>query len=301
VPNTIDMALQPSREARAIIKAEPPFALMHVNDPWAAQSGVTRAHAEGGALCDALRLHPSQEEQLYALAADCSIGRASSAILMTRSLTNPSQPALIYFKVHTTTTTTTTTTTNNHMPVPRVIPRHSCPRLSSTTSLLTSLHVPPAPFVPILLTALPCPVLQLFPLTGNSDSITHFVGVMVDLPLTAAESEALMAHCGGSFPTHAAGAGGGAAAGYSSAPGSSAGSGAVSAGRNQGEQLFRQHRQQYQMRQERVSDAQLQQAYYLLSAIAPGSAPMPGPGQGQGMAAGAPAPSSSSSSSHSVL
>ena len=99
MPNTIDMALQPSREARAIIKADPPFALMHVNGPWGELGGMTQADAEGSALCDALRLHPSQEEQLYALAADCSIGRASSAILMTRSLADPAHPALVYFKV----------------------------------------------------------------------------------------------------------------------------------------------------------------------------------------------------------
>ena len=99
MPNTIDMALQPSREARAIIKADPPFALMHVNDPWTTLSGVTHTDAEGTPLCDALRLHPSQEEQLYSLAADCSIGRASSAILMTRSLVDPAHPALIYLKV----------------------------------------------------------------------------------------------------------------------------------------------------------------------------------------------------------
>jgi hypothetical protein len=47
-----------------------------------------------------LRLHPSQEEQLYALVADCAIGRPGSAILMTRSSADPSQPALIYLKAY---------------------------------------------------------------------------------------------------------------------------------------------------------------------------------------------------------
>ena len=135
-PNTIDMALQPSREARAVIKAEPPFALMHVNEAWMEMAGTssfpgvgsnggdggggngggnggTGGRSGGGmggsssgpsgrmetSLCDALRLHPSQEEQLYTLAADCSIGRAGSAILMTRCLVDPSHPALICFKV----------------------------------------------------------------------------------------------------------------------------------------------------------------------------------------------------------
>ena len=40
-----------------------------------------------------------QEEQIYALAADCSIGSAGSAILMTHSRTAQKEPALIYLKV----------------------------------------------------------------------------------------------------------------------------------------------------------------------------------------------------------
>ena len=150
---------------------------------------------------------------------------------------------------------------------------------------------------------------QLFPLTGNSDTITHFVGMQVDLPLTVAEREALLAHCGGSFatPTAAPDLPLSAASSSSAVGGAGAGAGAAaSVGRVQGELLFRHHRQQYQLRQERVSDAQLQQAYYLLSAIAPGSSAMAGAGPGAGaamvagpMAAGPPALSSSSSSSSS--
>ena len=89
VSNTIDMALQPTREARAIMQAEPPFTLIHVNEHWVAQSGGQQGKASsdnrgdaslfGGSsssssilppmdtskpLCDALRLHPSQDEQV---------------------------------------------------------------------------------------------------------------------------------------------------------------------------------------------------------------------------------------------
>ena len=45
--------------------------------------------------------------------------------------------------------------------------------------------------------------------------------------------------------------------------------------RIQGELLYRHHRQQYQMRQERVSVAQLSDAYFLLSANAPPSVALP--------------------------
>ena len=56
-----------SREARAIVKAEPHFPLMHINETWANLSGLG---GSGGsmdgtiALGDALKLHPSQEEQV---------------------------------------------------------------------------------------------------------------------------------------------------------------------------------------------------------------------------------------------
>jgi PAS domain-containing protein len=47
-------------QARAIIKAEPPFAIMHINEPWTAISGLTQSEAEGQNLSDTLRLHSSQ-------------------------------------------------------------------------------------------------------------------------------------------------------------------------------------------------------------------------------------------------
>lgn len=46
--------------------------------------------------------------------------------------------------------------------------------------------------------------LKLFPLTSDTEAVTHFLGVHTDLPLTHAERAALLAHCsqisGGSFP-----------------------------------------------------------------------------------------------------
>ena len=55
------------RKARAIIKAEPPFAIMHINEPWTALSGLSQAEAEGRPLSDSLRLHSSQVTSLYPL------------------------------------------------------------------------------------------------------------------------------------------------------------------------------------------------------------------------------------------
>jgi hypothetical protein len=64
---------------------------------------------------------------MYTLAADCSVGSAGSAILMTYSRLGQGEPALVYLK--------------------------------------------------------------LFPLTGSSDVVSHFLGVQIDLPLTPGERE----------------------------------------------------------------------------------------------------------------
>ena len=52
-------------QARAIIKAEPPFAIMHVNEPWTAMSGLTQSEADGLPLGTSLRLHSTQVRMLY--------------------------------------------------------------------------------------------------------------------------------------------------------------------------------------------------------------------------------------------
>ena len=73
--------------------------IQHTNEAWAGLTTRYQSDAEGRPLSDNLRLQASQEEQLYALAADCSVGRAGSAILMTYSRMVSGEPALIYLKV----------------------------------------------------------------------------------------------------------------------------------------------------------------------------------------------------------
>jgi hypothetical protein len=107
IPNSIEMAVQPSREARSVVNAEPPFAIAHANEAWVALTGGVKSEG-GSGLCDVLQLHPSQDEQLYALAADCSIGRPGSAVVIAvseaaaragQSPTEAEHLRLIYLKV----------------------------------------------------------------------------------------------------------------------------------------------------------------------------------------------------------
>ena len=160
---------------------------------------------------------------MYALAADCSIGSAGSAILMTHSRTSQGEPALIYLK--------------------------------------------------------------LFPLTGESDMVSHFMGVQIDLPLSSAERDALLTHCsssvglnqspnqqGSSFQTQAGTSYGQTQLGASSAPSLSLDcpntEESRAQGRSHGEMLYQYQQQQYHLHQERISEAQMQQAYFSLS-VAP--------------------------------
>ena len=135
---------------------------------------------------------------MYALAADCSIGSAGSAILMTHSRAAQGEPALIYLKV-------TGVLFEIFLKVLfTAFPHHL---------LLFSFIIPPQEiivghielldiiFPSIFANSLPLSLthslglFQLFPLTGDSDMVSHFMGVQIDLPLTPAERDALLTHC----------------------------------------------------------------------------------------------------------
>ncbi len=47
IPNTVDMALQPSKESRAIMKSDPPlFPVLHINAAWTELSGIPQVCTE---------------------------------------------------------------------------------------------------------------------------------------------------------------------------------------------------------------------------------------------------------------
>jgi len=134
IPNTVEMALQGSKEARAIMKSDPPFPVLHINAAWTELSGIPQSEAEDMPLSEVLRLMPSQFENLYSLVAKCLVGQAGSEVLITHCPITPEQPALVYLK--------------------------------------------------------------MFPLTSNTEAtITHFLGIHTDLPLSVVEKKALLLHC----------------------------------------------------------------------------------------------------------
>ena len=114
------------------------------------------------------------------------------------------------------------------------------------------------------------------------------MGVQIDLPLSPAERDALLTHCSSSAsPSHnqghqtASSFSTAQGVAYSQPGGSQAGGQQVSSsldcstseesraqGRNHGEMLYQYQQQQYHLHQERISEAQMQQAYYSLS-VAP--------------------------------
>jgi hypothetical protein len=99
IPNTINMALQPSREARVITKSHAPLSVIHINEAWTEKTSVTQSEAEGLPLGQVMSIMSSQEDQLNALATNCLAGRAGSALLLTHCRVAPGKVALVYLKM----------------------------------------------------------------------------------------------------------------------------------------------------------------------------------------------------------
>jgi hypothetical protein len=92
VPNTLEMALQPSSEPRAVMKAVAAggaFAMLHVNLAWTQLTGLRQSEAEGRSFPAFAALFTPAAEVLMGSALDCLGGKASSAIVpvpVTKSL-----------------------------------------------------------------------------------------------------------------------------------------------------------------------------------------------------------------------
>mmetsp|Transcript_27455 Transcript_27455/g.46070 ORF Transcript_27455/g.46070 Transcript_27455/m.46070 type:complete len:479 (-) Transcript_27455:362-1798(-) len=91
VPNTLDMALQPSKECQAIVKAVMPYPVLHINEAWTNLTGSSQSAAEGMILSQALRVYPFQNNLIFRLAADCVLGRAGSTIFMSNDASHKSE------------------------------------------------------------------------------------------------------------------------------------------------------------------------------------------------------------------
>ena len=97
VPNTLEMALQPTREARAIIRSHPPQHMaIHVNEAWTVLLGHTQSEAEGIPLTRLLRVDNSQYSLLNSLSREVAAGRPGSAIVISGG---EGMRALLYVKV----------------------------------------------------------------------------------------------------------------------------------------------------------------------------------------------------------
>lgn len=99
VPNTVDMALLPSKEIRAILYAKEPFPIVHINEAWTTLYNLPQSKAEGLPLCDIIAAPKPQTDQLLVLANECAAGKPVSAVVLVHNRTDPTEPALIYLKI----------------------------------------------------------------------------------------------------------------------------------------------------------------------------------------------------------
>lgn len=96
-PNTLDMALHPSKEPRVIMIAEPPYRVLYVNDAWTHQNHIPQSAIEGKSFVQELGTSLSQRETLISLAADCAASRPGSAVVMAQTAGQTSKRSLLLY------------------------------------------------------------------------------------------------------------------------------------------------------------------------------------------------------------
>lgn len=99
VPNTVDMAIIPNIEPRAVMLAEPPYRIVFINDAWTQQCQISQSGIESRPFCQELGTSLSQRETLIQLAADCASCRPGSAVVMAQSKTSPKMNLLFYLRL----------------------------------------------------------------------------------------------------------------------------------------------------------------------------------------------------------
>jgi hypothetical protein len=72
VPNTVQMALMESTEARAILSSRPPYPVLMVNNEWATQTGYAQVDAEGREFLKYFELGGSESTQILGLIRACA-------------------------------------------------------------------------------------------------------------------------------------------------------------------------------------------------------------------------------------
>jgi hypothetical protein len=100
IPNTIDMALTPTNEPRAVMLAVYPYKIAFINEAWTTQNVTAQSFVEGKAFCEELGTSQSQRNTVLQLAADCSNGRPGSAVVMALSDQLTEKPVLIYLRMY---------------------------------------------------------------------------------------------------------------------------------------------------------------------------------------------------------
>ena len=86
VPNSIDMAMRQSKEARALLHSSPPYIVNHINEAWTSLTKTLQSEGQGKSILNLLPVVESQLAQYEASLKSCSAGKACSIILMTPTL-----------------------------------------------------------------------------------------------------------------------------------------------------------------------------------------------------------------------
>lgn len=97
-PDTIESALQPSQEARAISVCDSQLSVVHINEAWTNATGCMQSQIERMSLWDTLQVVPSQHQQFDSLMSDCLRGMPLSSIFIKQNK-DSMELMLLYLKM----------------------------------------------------------------------------------------------------------------------------------------------------------------------------------------------------------
>mmetsp|Transcript_4321 Transcript_4321/g.4749 ORF Transcript_4321/g.4749 Transcript_4321/m.4749 type:complete len:225 (-) Transcript_4321:848-1522(-) len=90
VPNTLEMALQPSNEIRALVKSDNPFVCLHVNLQFTRFTGFSQSDIENREVLRVLNLNEVDAANLSSVFTRCSSGKGpGSTIISIMNLRSP--------------------------------------------------------------------------------------------------------------------------------------------------------------------------------------------------------------------
>jgi len=202
IPNDLQMALSPSHDGEAIVRALNPFHIEQFNEAWLSLCGIPLDQGDslrGLPLNQVLNAYEFQHDLISSLASDCARGRVGSTIFMrysgqcpssrdTKVTNDPPNGTSIGHSGSRMVSHWDGDTANCSVPTAKESQHSSSSNTDSNSSRGT--EAKESSSVEQVQEPLVC-YLKLLPLTSNADDISHILVTVIELPLTVEERDSL--------------------------------------------------------------------------------------------------------------